>query len=255
MPPRSYVIAAILLTVMVAASLPLTMGFAIIFWRWLFAAAACLIAAVGAFRVVHGLRAPVWIGIALALPCLLWGADSLVRFTSRELALVAWMTVYSLVTSLAFVAAGVGVLRLAETMSRPHMAFRIGYGLLAASALLVVFGWAAYLMGWSVTRNPIYVAATRPLHIAAMSVEYGAFVGAAVLVTVRHNLETWTGTVIGLIGLYMLYDIVSSMFVVGLRGDMMFWLQPVMMLIGSAAVWRIGSLLNREAAAQRYAQA
>jgi hypothetical protein len=44
------------------------------------------------------------------------------------------------------------------------------------------------------------------------------------------------------------------MFVVELRGDLMFWVRPVIMLIGGAAVWRIGSVLNARAVSERYAQ-
>jgi hypothetical protein len=47
---------------------------------------------------------------------------------------------------------------------------------------------------------------------------------------------------------------VRLMFVVELRGDLMFWVRPVIMLIGGAAVWRIGSVLNARAVSERYAQ-
>jgi hypothetical protein len=57
-----------------------------------------------------------------------------------------------------------------------------------------------------------------------------------------------------LIGIHMLYDTIRLMFVAELRGDLMFWLQPVLMLIGPAAVWRIGSVLNAQAVSERYAQ-
>jgi hypothetical protein len=230
------------------------MGFAIILWRWLFAAAACLIVVVGAFRVVHGLRAPLWIGIVLALPCLLWAADSLMKLTSGELTLVTWMTMSGRANYLAGLAAGAAALRLAETMSRPHVAFRIGYGLLATSALVAGIGWTAHLMGWSFIRNPLYATSVRPVHLAAMFVEYAAFIGTAVLVTMRRDLETWTGAVIALVGVYMLYETMSGMFAIGFRGDMAFWLQPVVLLFGSAAVWRIGSLLHAQNVSQRYAQ-
>jgi hypothetical protein len=76
MPPRSYLITAVVLAVLVAVSLPPILGFSIIVWRWLFAAAACILVVVGAFRAVHGLRGPRWIGGVLALPGLIWAANS-----------------------------------------------------------------------------------------------------------------------------------------------------------------------------------
>jgi hypothetical protein len=106
-------------------------------------------------------------------------------------------------------------------------------------------------MGWGFTRNAFYVASVRPLHAAATLVAYGAFVGAAVLVTMRRDMEFWTGAVISLIGVYMLYETIIPMFAVGLRGDLMFWLQPILMLIGGAAVWRIGSALRAQAVSAR----
>jgi len=47
MPPLSYMVTAVVLAVLVAVSFPLTMGFSIVFWYWLFAAAACILAILG----------------------------------------------------------------------------------------------------------------------------------------------------------------------------------------------------------------
>lgn len=254
MPPRSYLITAVVLVVLVAVSIPLTMGFSIILWRWLFAATACILVVVGAFRVVHGLRAPLWIGVALASPGVLWAADSLLRLTSHAPASVTWIVMFSVATRVAFLAAAAGALRLMETVSGPHAAFRFGYGLLAASAVLASISLAAHFMGWSFTKNTLYAASVRQLHVAVMLAAYGAFIGAAVLLTMRRDIERWTGAVISLIGVYMLYETIVTMFAVGLRGDLMFWMQPVLMLIGAAAVWRIGSVLHAQAISARYAQ-
>ena len=40
-----------------------------------------------------------------------------------------------------------------------------------------------------------------------------------------------------------------------LRGDTMFWVQPILMLIGGAAIWRMGSssILHAQAALERNA--
>jgi putative Mn2+ efflux pump MntP len=253
MPPRSYLITAVVLAVLVAVSLPLTMGFSIIAWRWLFAVAACVLLVVGAFRVVHGLCAPRWIGVVLALPGLLWAANSL-RMMSPVPSSLAWMIMSSAATPLALLAAACGALRLVETMSRPHVAFRVGYGLLAAYALVVGIALLANLMGWSFTKNAHYATSVRALFLAATLVEYGAFIGAAVLVTLRREIELWAGAAISLIAAHMLYNTLRLMFVVELRGDLMFWVQPVLMLIGGAAVWRIGSVLRTQAVSEQYAQ-
>jgi hypothetical protein len=253
MPPRSYLITAVVLVVLVAISLPMTMGFSIIIWRSLFGAAACILGVVGAFRIVQRLRAPLWIGVALALPGVYWAADSLFALTSNGLAYASWLRVFSIANHLAFLAAAVGALRLMEMISRPHAAFRVAYGLLAASAILFIFVWIVHLMGWGFTRNGPYAASVRSLHVAARLVAYGAFVGVALLVAMRHDVEFWTGAVISLIGVYMFYETIIPMFAVGLRGDLMFWLQPVLLFIGGAAVWRIGSALHAQAVPARHA--
>src|SRR5262249_30990362 len=133
------------------------------------------------------------------------------------------------------------------------LAFRIGYGLLAIFALFTVFSSTAYFMGWSFTKYLLNLAFARPFYAAMMLVEYSSFIGAAVMITLRRDMERWIAVVIGLIGVYMLYQALWPMFEVGLYGGMMFWLQPVLFLVGAAAVWRIGSLLHAQAASQRYA--
>jgi hypothetical protein len=221
--PRSYLITAVALAVLVAVSSPLTFGFSIIVWRWLFAAAACVLLVIGAVRVVHGLRSPRWIGIVFALPGLLWAANSLAMMSPVHSA--TWSIMSAWAAQLAFLAAGGGALRLAETMSRPHAAFRIGYALLAAYACVVGVGLVAYPIGLNFTKYPLYATSARALSVAAAFVEYGAFIAAAVLVTMRRDIEVWAGAVISVIGLYMLYHIVRPMFILELRGDTMFWLQ------------------------------
>jgi hypothetical protein len=252
MPPRSYLLAAAALAVLVAVSLPLTLGFSIIVWHWLFAAAACILLVGGALRVVHGLRGPRWIAGALALPGLVWAANSF-RMMSPEYSEIQFI-ISGTAAQLGVLAAAGGALRLAETMSRPHPAFRIGYALLAAYACVVSVDLVAQLRGWSFTSHPLYATSARALFLATAFLEYGAFVAAAVLVTARRDIEVWAGAIISLIALYMLYHTVQSILIVELRGDTVFWLQPVLMLVGGAALWRIGSVLNAQAVSERYAR-
>jgi hypothetical protein len=134
-PPRSYIITAAILVVLVFISLPLTMGFSILLWYWLFAAAACILAVAGAFKVTNGLGAPLWIAIALASPGFVWAVNKLYEMPflpSPGSAITFYVAAF-----MALLAAGVGALRLIEMMSRSHTAFRVGYGILAAAALII----------------------------------------------------------------------------------------------------------------------
>ncbi len=248
MPPLSYVVIAGVLAALVAASFPLTLGFSIILWYWLFAAAACLLATAGAFKIARGFQAPPWIGIGLALPGLVWAAKHLHELTS-QLNLTIF-SAFNAATYLALLAAAACALRLAETVSRPHVAFRLGYLILAVAALTASVNLLAYAAGWTLTKNPAYAMAARTVIIAAIPVKYGAFIAAAGLISLRRNVERWTGIVISLISAYLLYTALRPLFVADnfAHGDgLTFWLQPVVMLVGGAAVWRLGSLLRTPA--------
>jgi hypothetical protein len=252
MPPRSYVVTAIVLAVLVAVSLPLTMGFSIILWYWLFAAAACILVVGGVLKVVNGLGASPWIAVALASPGMVWAASSILRLISNvSVGLISTLYVAASLTALA---AAAGALRLVETMLGPNAAVRIGYGLLAASALIIGVNYFASTMGWSFTRSGGYVATARVVHVVAALVEYGAFIAAAVLITMRRDIEPWTAAAISLVSAYMIYLMIKPLFVVGLSGGMMFWLLPVLMFVGSAAVWRMGSVLRAQARHAQFAQ-
>src|ERR1700742_1422957 len=122
MPPRSYIITAIILGVLVSISLPLTMGFSILLWYWLFAASACVLAVAGAFKVTDGLDAPRWIAIAFASPGIVWAVKTL--YEIPFLPSPATAITFYVAAFLALLAAGGGALRLIEMMSRPHVAFR-----------------------------------------------------------------------------------------------------------------------------------
>lgn len=252
MPPRYYMVTAVVLGVLVVVSFPLTMGFSIILWYWLFGAAACILATAGVIKIAYGLRVSPWIGVALASPGFIWAADSLIGLMSQMP--VSVILTFSTATSLAHLAAAAAALRLVETMLGPHPAFRVGYGLLAAAALLAGVGFVARNMDWSFTRSSSYFMIARAVSVAAALVKYGAIVGAAVLITTRHDIERWAGAAISLVSAYMVYNLVRSMLVVEFPSSLAFWLQPVLMLVGGAAVWRMGSVLCAQARRELYAQ-
>lgn len=251
MPPLSYFITALVFVILIAVSLPLTLGFSIILWYWLFAAAACILSIMGAFRVVAGLRAPPWIGVALALPGTVWAASRLYDLTSSALQVGIYYA-FAVAASLALVAAAFAALALIEILSTPHPAFRVGYGILVARALELAVGWGLYMTGWTFTNTALYEIPARVIGVAASLVEYGAFIGAAVLITMRRGVERWTGVTISLIIVYLFYQAEWPYAYLG--NGPMFWLQPVIMLIGGAAVWRMGSLVRAQALSQRPAQ-
>jgi hypothetical protein len=256
MPPRSYIIAAVVLGVLIGVSLPLSLGFSVIVWYWLFAVAACILAVAGAFKVADGLHAPRWIGVALASPGLVWAVANVRDLIGQPIP--ASSVRFDLVAAyLAVLAAGAGALWLAEAMSRPHAAFRVGYALLAVTALLVGVVQIALAMGWTFIGNPLYTLPSRAVFVASTFVKYGAFIAAAVLITKRRDVERWTGAVISLVSLYLLYKSVFSL--VLLRSldqgnGILFWLQPVILFVGGAAVWRVGSVLRAQSFPERSAR-
>ena len=83
MPPPSYVVTAVVLGVLVAVSFPLTMGFSIILWYWLFLVAAFVLVTGGVFKIAYGLHASPWIAVALVSPGFVWAAHSLLGLTGH----------------------------------------------------------------------------------------------------------------------------------------------------------------------------
>jgi hypothetical protein len=244
MPPISYIVTAIVIALLVAASFPLTMGFSIILWYALFAAAAGLLAVFGALRIASGLHAPVWVGPVLASPAFVWAVNHLYEMTSR-LNVAAFRT-FDIASYLALLAAAACALQLTETASTPRAVFRPAYYVLAIAALVACLNLLAYSMGWTFTRAPAYAMTVRVVVIAGKLVKYGAFILAAMLITLRYDVERWTGIAISLVSAYLLYQSLRPLFVAGYpQGDgLTFWLQPVIMLVGAAAVWRMGSILR-----------
>lgn len=160
---------------------------------------------------------------------------------------IAASTAFRIAAHFALLAAAACALRLVEAVSRPHIAIRIGYGVLAVAAFTTCLNLLAQAMGWSFTHHAAYATAARTVAIATIPVKYGAFIVAAMLITLRRDVERWTGVVISLVSAYMIYNALRPLFVVDRFGQgdgLTFWLQPVLMLIGGAAVWRLGSLLR-----------
>jgi hypothetical protein len=248
-------IALVVLAALVGISFLLTLGFSIIVWYWLFAVAACILAVAGAFKIADGLHAPRWIGVALASPGLVWAVANFRDLIGRPIPVTTVR--FDLVAAyLAVLAAGAGALWLAVAMSRSYVAFRIGYALLAVTALLVGVVQVADAMGWTFVGNPLYTIPSRAVFIASTFVKYGAIIGAALLITMRRDVERWTGAVISLISAYLLYK--SAYSLVMLRSldqgnGLLFWLQPVAMFVGGAAVWRMGSVLREQSLPARSA--
>jgi hypothetical protein len=246
MPPRSYVITAVVFAVLVAVSFPVTLGFSIILWYGLFAVAAGLLAVAGAFRIANRLHAVSWIGIALVSPALIWAATHIYEFTGRyDLAIARDLAI---APHFALLVAAAAALRLAETESSPHVAFRIGYGVLAASTIMTCAELIARPLGWTFTHNGAYAIVEQTVAVAAILGTYGAFIACAAVITLRRNIERWAGIAVGLVSVFMLCDRLRQFFAANylFSSDamLMFWLKPVVMLIGAAAVWRIGTVLG-----------
>jgi hypothetical protein len=256
MPPRSYIIAVVVLGALVAVSFFLTLGFSMTIWSWLFAIAACILGVAGAFKVSDGLRAPRWIGVALASPGLVWAVGNLREWIGQPIPASSMR--YDVVAAyVAVLAAGAGALRLMEMMSRSHAALRVGYALLAVTLLLIGVVQIAFAMGWTFISNPLYTIPSRAVFVASTFVKYGAFIGAAVLITMRRDVERWTAAVISLISAYMLYKSVYSIVLLrslDLGQGLMFLLQPVAMFVGGAAVWHMGSVLREQSLPERSAR-
>lgn len=252
MPPSSYVVTAVVLGVLVAASIPPTLGFAIILWHWLFLVAAFVLGTVGVIRVAYGLHVSPWIGVALVSPALVWAAQTLLALKGH-MALPLHGAI-GVISSLAFLISAVCALRLAEMMLRPHAAFLIGYGVLGVYALLILAGVLASASVWNFTTSVPYVLFSRATVLAVALVKYGAIIGVAVLITKQRDVEPWAAAVIGLIGAWMIYNTIKPMFAVTFLGALMFWVHPVLMLVGAAAVWRMGSVLHEQARQESYAR-
>jgi hypothetical protein len=245
MPPLSYIIIAIMLAALVAGGFPDRLGFSVSVWYQLFNLVTCLLVVPGAVRIARGLHARLWVGIALASPGLVCGAINLYALTTKLNRPVS--SAFNEVAYLALLAAAAAAIHLAETISGRRTAFRVAYWILAIAAVTTCLNWLVPSMGWRFTQDFGYASLAWTANTAAIFVKYGAFISAAMLVVIRRDIELWTGIVISLISAYLLYRGLRPLFVddgftyyVGLT----FWVWPGVMLVGAAAVWRMGSLLN-----------
>jgi hypothetical protein len=247
MPPRSYIIIAIMLTALVAGGFADKLGYSVSLWYQLFDVATCLLAVPGAFRIARGLHARFWVGIALASPGFVGGAIYLYDLELRKRLNGPISSAFNEVAYLVVLAAAAAAIHLAETISGRRTAYRVAYWILAIAAVTTCLNWLAPSMGWRFTQDFGYASLAWTANTAAIFVKYGAFISAAMLVVLHRDIERWTGIVISLIGAYLLYRGLRPLFVddgftyyVGLT----FWVWPGVMLVGAAAVWRMGSLLN-----------
>ena len=247
MPPRSYIIIAIMLTALVAGGFADKLEYSVSLWYQLFDVATCLLAVPGAFRIARGLHARFWVGIALASPGFVGGAIYLYDLELRKRLNGPISSAFNEVAYLVVLAAAAAAIHLAETISGRRTAYRIAYWILAIAAVTTCLNWLAPSMGWRFTQDFGYASLAWTANTAAIFVKYGAFISAAMLVVLHRDIERWTGIVISLISAYLLYLALRPLFVddgftyyVGLT----FWVWPGVMLVGAAAVWRMGSLLN-----------
>jgi hypothetical protein len=245
MPPLSYIGIAIVLAVLVAGGFVDKLGWSVSHWYHWFYIITCLIGAPGAVRIARGLRARFWVGVALASPGLVIGGIGLYGLINTPNRPV--VGVPNEVPYLALLAAAAAAIHLSETISGRRTAYRVAYWILTLAAVTTCLDWLARPMGWRLTGYFGYPLLAWAANIAAIFVKYGAFIIAAMLIVFRRDIERWTGVVISLISAYLLYRGLRPLFVddgfayyVGLS----FWVWPGVMLVGSAAVWRMGSLLN-----------
>ena len=247
MPPRSYIIAVVVLGALVGVSFFLNLGFSMTAWFWICAIAACILGVAGAFNIAEGLGSPRWIAVGLASPGLVWIFDNLHEWVQPTPGTSIRYAVYA--AYFAMLAAGAGALKLVETMSRSRPAFRIGYALLAIMALWIAIGFMASTLEWRFFQSPYYSIASRTLFAAGMTVEYGSFIAAAILITIRHDVERWSCVAISLASAFLLYKRVYLLIMLRPPENVYFvyWLQPVLVLIGAAAVWRMGVILRGQA--------
>jgi hypothetical protein len=246
MPPRSYMVAAVVLATLVSCSLFLTLGFSMTVWFWMFASAACILGVAGAFNTAGSLGAPRWIGVALASPGLVWAAGNLREWIQSTLTGSIRYEVFAVY--FAALAAGAGALKLIDMMSRlPRAVVSIGYALLAVTALWVGLRLIAIFTKWPFFETPYYFMAGRTVFAASTVVEYGAFMGAAVLITIRRDVEIWAAVAICLVSSFLIFNRFYTLILLRqLESSYGFvsWLQPIAIFIGAVAVWRMAVILR-----------
>lgn len=178
---------------------------------------ACILAVVGVFKIVNGLREPLWIGIALALPGFVWASDRLYQTFSSETLLISKLGLeiydaFNVAAAIALAVAAGGALRLVEIMSRQDPDLRFGYGFLAAAALLLGAGLLVQATGCNFAKTAAFITSLRAVVVVSTIAAYGLFIAAAGLITTRRNVERWTGTAISLVSAYMMSKLSARRF-------------------------------------------
>lgn len=243
MPPVSYIVAAAVLIGLVAASLPPTMGYAILLWYWVFAAAACLLAVGGALSIARGMRAPLWVSLALVSPGLIWAAKSLLDLFASSQLNVATYQYFIDAAALASTAAAIASLRLVDLAYSPSIFIRIAGGLLALDVLVTVVALVASALGSPLYKIALFSTVDRIFAWPVFIAKFGAFVVAAISIVASRKVEWWTAVAVSLVSAVSFYEAARGLS--GLRPlEEIFWLKPVVFLIGGAALWRLGALLR-----------
>ena len=251
MPPFSYIVVAMALAGLVAVSLALTHMYAIFLLYWMFAAAACVLAVIGVFRISYGLRTSFWIGLALASPAILWAFEQIIALRASS---TNYVTISNYLRSGAFLAttiAAIACVRLIEKVSVSNMVTRIAYGILALSLALTLFAIVQTVLGAVWNRNAAYMEFAKWVRWPILVTKYGALIVAPIFLAMRRNIEKWT--LIPIVGIALLetYNAIFIFFpsnwIVNVQfpaiQGIWFWFRPVVFFVAGAAIWRMGSVL------------
>lgn len=248
MPPRSYLLIGSLLLVAVAVWLAATHMYGIFLAYLLFGAGACVLMTIGPLLVSYGLKAPLWTGLALATPALVFAANRIFGLATTGTPFLHMSSGFRLAFALALTAAAIACVRLIELVSAPNLITRVLYGILALSAGLTFLGIVQYVTGSIWARNDAYLVFLQWVRWPIIAAKYGALAAASVMLVVRRHIEVWVLVpIIGLIaveGLLKAFPILefSTGPLAHYRG-LWFWLEPVAYFVAGAAVFRMGSVL------------
>ena len=238
MPPWSYIVTALVLCALLVLSFPLTLGFSIIAFYWLFQAAAWLLAAVGLARVSRNLPTPLWVIVALETPLVVKGVEQLVDLRPITPAVVFALRLSS---SLALSASAMGAIFLAGSLADRRRLAALTCALLAIHAAILAIPYALYFIGSSPLRFKAIGAVLSATDLLFFTIILGGFATAALLLAIRRELEAWIPVAICSV---CLFQEVSRIQQGGrLPSELSMWLTPVFFLIGGAAIFRAGSML------------
>ncbi len=180
-------------------------------------------------------------------------AVGVIKLLSDQPVSVMERIVFGLAAQLAFLAAAGGAIGLVAWLSRPRSMFRVGVAVLATFAVL---SCADAMMAWnglSLATSTYWLTPFLAARATAMLVAYTAFVGAAWMLSMRHDGEPWTAIVISLIAADMLTDTLRLTVLLEARAYAPSLWGYGVVLTGAAAVWRMGAVLGPEIDAGRRA--